>query len=806
MDGVGQAARGEADPPDLRLAALAVGCWLAALGAAHVSARAGLTLAVGAGLAAGVLAGIAARAGGAVSGRPWPRIPRLTTMERLGWIGASALLGVVCGASATAARVSVREAEPLATLVRERVTVTADLVVRDDPRPAAATAGGAPIVVVRAILTRLRDPQGVGIRVRVPVLVLGSDPAWRPLLPGQRVTVTGRLMPPRAGDLLAAVLSTAREPVLRGEPPWFQRAAGALRAGLQRACAPLPPEPGGLLPGLVVGDTSRLDPAVGEDFRATGMTHLVAVSGSNITLVVGAVLLLARWSRCGPWTAAIVSGAALVGFVILARPSPSVVRAAAMGAIGLLALASGRPRAALPALAAAVTVLVVVDPELARDPGFALSVLATAGILLLAPKWRDAARRRGCPAGLAEALAVPAAAQLACAPVIAGLSGTVSLVAVPANLVAAPAVAPATLLGVGAALVSPWWSAGAEAAAWLGALPAWWLVLVARYGADLPGGTVPWPAGVLGGLLLAACALAVLVSTRWRLVRRLVAVVAVAVAVGAMPIRVLAPGWPPDGWVVVACDVGQGDAVVLSVAPGAAVVVDTGPSPAPVDRCLRRLAVRAVPLVVVSHFHLDHAGGIEGVLRGRRVGAVVTTGYPEPAAGREVVERAATRSRVPVVAVRAGWAYRRGDLDLTVLAPVDELSGTRSDPNNNSLVVRARVRGVDILLLGDAEVEQQRTLLERYGSDGVRADVVKVAHHGSAYHEPRLFDAVRPRAALISVGADNGFGHPHPSVLTRLARVGARVLRTDVHGDVAAVRDRDGLAVVVRGHDPGRRR
>ncbi|PWU62458.1 competence protein ComEC, partial [Micromonospora globispora] len=253
--------------------------------------------------------------------------------------------------------------------------------------------------------------------------------------------------------------TVAGPPAPHGPPPWLQRAAGTLRAGLQRACDPLPDEQGGLLPGLVVGDTSRLTPAVEEDFRATGMTHLNAVSGSNVAIVVGAVLLLARWARAGPRVAVALCGLALIGFVILVRPSPSVVRAATMGAIGLAALAAGRPRAALPALCAAITVLVIVDPELAGDPGFALSVLATAGLLLLAPGWRDALRRRGVPAGLAEALAVPAAAQLTCGPVVAGISGTVSLVAVPANLLVVPAIAPATVLGVAAAVVSPFWPA-----------------------------------------------------------------------------------------------------------------------------------------------------------------------------------------------------------------------------------------------------------------------------------------------------------------------------------------------------------
>lgn len=710
------------DPPDLRLAGLAVAAWLAALAGLHLSARSAILVAV-------VAAGLAALASAHLLGvLGHPAAP----VRRYGWIAVAVLLGVVCGATATAARLAVRDAPAVRALVDDRATVDAELVVRDDPRPIRGVAGRPATLLVRAELVALTGPDGVRVAAPLRILLLATDPAWRNLLPGQRLTAEGRLGAPRGGDLTAAVLTVRGPPTPHGPPPWSQGAAGALRAGLQRACEPLPDEQGGLLPGLVVGDTSRLPPTVEEDFRATGMTHLNAVSGSNVAIVVGAVLLLARWSRAGPWVAVGLCGVALVGFVILVRPSPSVVRAATMGAIGLAALAAGRPRAALPALSAAVAVLVLYDPELAGDPGFALSVLATAGLLLLAPVWRDGLRRRGVPAGVAEALVVPAAAQLACGPVVAGISGTVSLVAVPANLLVVPAIAPATVLGVVAAVLSPAWPAGAEFAAWLASWPAWWLVVVARHGARLPAGTLPWPDGASGAMLLAGLTLALLVAARRPVLRRLVAVVAVAVVVGTLPVRLVAGGWPPARWVAVACAVGQGDALVLPVAAGRAVVVDAGPDPAAVDGCLRRLRVREVPLLLISHFHVDHAGGVAGVFRGRRVAAVRGPEWSEPDVGRDLVRAAARAGGAVLEPATAGWAYRAGGVELVVLGPPYPLRGTRSDPNNNSLVVRATVAGVRILLTGDAETEEQRALLDRLPPGGVRADVLKVAHHGSA--------------------------------------------------------------------------
>ncbi|MGN9775267.1 ComEC/Rec2 family competence protein [Micromonospora sp. H33] len=783
---------GARDVPDLRLAGLAVAAWLAALAGLHVSAGTSVLVALVAAAAAGL---------GALHllgrlGRP------AAPVRRHGWIAVAVLLGVVCGASATAARVAARDAAPIRALVNDGGTVTAELVVRDDPRAVRGVPGRPTMFLIPAESTRVTPPDGRSVEARVRVLVLATDPAWRGLLPGQRLTAEGRLAAPRGGDLTAAVLRSARPPAEHGPPPASQRAAGALRAGLQDACDPLPDEQGGLLPGLVVGDTSRLPSAVEEDFLATGMTHLTAVSGSNVAIIVGAVLLLARWARAGPWLAAGLCGLALVGFVILVRPSPSVVRAATMGAIGLAALAAGRPRAALPALAAAVTVLVLVDPELAGDAGFALSVLATGGLLLLAPRWRDALRRRRVPAGVAEAVAVPAAAQLACAPVVAGISGTVSLVAVPANLLAVPAIAPATVLGVVAAALSPLWPAGAGFLAWLASWPAWWLVTVAHQGARMPAGTLPWPDGVAGALLLSGLTLALLVAARHRVVRRLVAVVVVAAVLGALPVRLVASGWPPAGWVVAACAVGQGDTVVLPVGPGRAVVVDAGPDPGAADRCLRGLGVREVPLLVVSHFHVDHTGGVAGVFRGRRVAAVLTPPWPEPAAGRDLVRATATAGSADLVSAPVGWRYRAGGVELAVVGPPYPLRGTRSDPNNNSLVVLATVAGVRILLAGDAETEEQRAVLDRPPPGGLRAHVLKVAHHGSAYQDPAFLDAVRPAVALVPVGTGNTYGHPNAAVLGRLARGGARVLRTDIDGDVAVTRS-SGLAVVTRGNRTG---
>jgi competence protein ComEC len=331
----------------------------------------------------------------------------------------------------------------------------------------------------------------------------------------------------------------------------------------------------------------------------------------------------------------------------------------------------------------------------------------------------------------------------------------------------------------------------------LAAWPARWLVLVGHYGAQTPGGSAPWPAGTVGGLLLAAVLAALLVAARHRVVRRLAAVVVAATVVGTLPVRLIASGWPPPGWLVVSCDVGQGDATVLPVAPGQAVVVDTGADPGATDACLRRLGIHHVPLLVISHFHVDHTGGVDGVFRGRSVGSILVTAHNEPAYGRRQVLAAAAAHQVPVRAAGPGETYRIGELSLAVIGPVRPLVNTRSDPNNNSLVLRGELRGRSVLLAGDAEDDEQVTL----AGAALHVDILKVAHHGSAFQSPTFLDAVHPAVALVSVGAGNVYGHPNAAVLARLARGGARVLRTDLDGDLATVDDGRGLRVAVRGAD-----
>ena len=701
----------------------------------------------------------------------------------------------VCAAAAgfaTAARVHARTHGPLADAARRSASVTVEGVLLEDPRvvpPKAAVLSFQQVIVVRLRVERLQVA-GRDIRLKGPVLVVTSDSRWLGLLPSQRVGTEGRLQPAGVGDDVAALLSARAPPRVLSKPSLLQRGAGRVRQGMRDASAPLPSDERGLLPGLVEGDTSGLDPQLRNDFRVTGLTHLVAVSGTNVSVVLAAALVVCGWCRIGLRWRPVVALVVLVAFVVLARPSPSVLRAAVMGVIALVALATGSRKQALPALCAAVLVLILLSPELAAQPGFALSTLATAGLLLIAPIWRERLARH-LPGWLAEAVAVPAAAQLACTPVVVAISGQVGLYAIPANLLAVPAVAPATLLGVVAALLAPVSVTLAQLVAWCAFLPTRWLTVVAHTGAHQPGAGLVLQKGYVGALVaLALLAVAGLVLGSRRL-RRLAAAGTAGVLLAAVAVVVLTPPWPPPGWVLASCDVGQGDAFVVRLGPSSGLVIYTGPDPQPIDTCLSRLGITRIPLLILTHLHADHVEGVPGLLRGRQVAEVEIGPLDEPAVERVRVMR--WISAIPWVRAQIGEVRELAGVRWEVLDATAR-HGTDSDPNNSSIVLKLTTHGVSVLFSGDVEGDAQRQILER-GVD-LRATILKVPHHGSRKQDPGFLDAVQAKIALTPVGANNPYGHPSSATLRRLEHDGARTYRSDLDGDVAIV-VRDGRVTSV---------
>lgn len=631
-----------------------------------------------------------------------------------------------------------------------------------------------------------------GAPADVPALVLDTRPETDQAVPiGAEVVVSARAVPAEPGEERAVLLDVLGDAVVATEPGGVAGAAHALREGFRAAAADLPGDGGMLLPGLAIGDTAGLDPALEEAMRVSALSHLTAVSGANCAVVVALIMLLGGALRLPRAVRILLSLAALGGFVVLVTPEPSVQRAAAMAALVLIALARGRPAGGLPMLGAAVALLLLFDPWLARSYAFALSVLATAGLLLLTGPL-TALLSRILPTALAAGLAVPAAAQITCQPVLLLLDPVIPVYGVPANLLAAPAAPVATVVGLVGCLALPLLPNVGVALLHLAWAPAAWIGSVARTAAAAPSPSLPWLAGALGVLLFvlaAGAGLALLLGRHRRRERWYRALLGGSAGLLALAVSVAAGGalgravTRPADWSIALCDIGQGDAVLLR-SEGAVALVDTGPDPEPLADCLDKLGIQRIDLLVLTHFDADHVDGSEAVLG--RVERVIS-GPPLEADHHALLARLAAGGAA-VQQGASGDTGALGALDWLALWPPPGGLGIH-EGNDLSLVLRFAPRpgatGASVLLLGDLGELAQRLMLGRAPPGSLDVDVVKVAHHGSADQAPPLYAAATPSLALIGVG-ENGYGHPAPSILDELDALGAEVLRSDT----------DGLAVV----------
>ena len=726
--------------------------------------------------------------------------------RRRSWVSGAAitLLGTALCLVATAAHSSVREAGLVPGLAAQRASATVEAVVLSDPR-VMQTKGVAPTeLVIVKVSVRTVVGRGQRSETSTPVMVFG-DKTWATVRWRETVRVSGRFDVADPGDDVVAVFNPSGAPESVGEPGLIADVAEHVRSGLREAVSGLPVDARGLLPGLVIGDTSRTPQSLTAAMLTTGMTHLSAVSGSNVAVVLAAAMGLCRVTGVRRRWRPLVALLVLAGFVILARPEPSVLRAAVMGVIGLLGLSASRRRMGIPALSGAVLILLCIDPWLSRSFGFALSTLATLGLLLFARPWGQWFARF-LPSrlkGLGVAIAIPVAAQAMCGPVVVLLQGSVTVIGVVANLVAAPLVAPATVLGVSVALVAPISHPLAVILGWLAALPTLGIAWVARACADVPMGTLPWPDGAFGAFLLAFLSIGLLFMGPWLMATirdhpYAVAALALLTLASAWPTSGLA--WPSPNWRMVACDVGQGDGFVLASGPGHAVVVDAGPDPKVIDGCLTRLNVDVVDAVVLTHFHADHVDGLPGVLHGRIVRQILTSPVPDPSFQVREVQGWAATAGIPVQPLYPGDELRWGSVQAAVLWPARVIH-EGSVPNNASVVMSVDIGGLRVLMLGDVETGAAHQVLLALRRDpsyeaGAGYDVLKVAHHGSRLQDPTLLAEVRAPVALISVGADNTYGHPAPGTVDLLKANGSQVFRTDQRGDIAVSRDGDGTILV----------
>ena len=657
--------------------------------------------------------------------------------------------------------------------------------------------------------------------VRVPVRVVGFG--REPIYERARLDLPAERAPP-LGAVLEAIVTVAR-PRGHDEESGFDEAAylrrqgmhvvlradtfrvvgsrsglGGVADGLRRAVArPLVAvadrERRAVLAGVVLGEDEGLDGVLRDRFRASGLYHLLAVSGQNVAYVVGGAILLA-WVLGLPRRLGEIGALAAVGAYVLAVGwQPSVVRAGVAGALASLAWLASRPADRWYFLLAGAVVLLAWNPYTVLDPGFQLSFAAVAAIFVLVPRVDRRLEGYPLPRKLATVVSVSAACGAATAPILWLHFGAVPVYSIAANALAAPVVAPLLGLALGAAALHPVVPEAAAALAWSDGWLAAYLAWCARLVGGLPyaQATSPRALALLGG---GAATLALLAWGR-RVGRRQAAAVAglaLALAVGWQAAGLgERPPPPPTGLRVTVLDVGQGDGILLQV-PEGAVLVDQGPPEADVAGQLEELGVERLAALVLTHPQRDHVGGAADVLERVRVDAVLDPAIPAPSPEQDAALAAAERRGVPVLVARAGQVYRVGRLRLRVLWPEGEAPADR-DPNDFAVVLVASFGEVDVLLTADAE-------------GGVTVpvrpppvEILKVAHHGSADpYLPRLLALTRPRVAVVSVGEENRYGHPAPDTLAALEGApGLTVYRTDLGGPVTIESDGETISVAQGG-------
>jgi len=503
----------------------------------------------------------------------------------------------------------------------------------------------------------------------------------------------------------------------------------------------------GLLAGFLVGDTSDVGGVTLADMRLAGLSHFVAVSGSNVALYLALVAGLTLPFGIGPRRRAAVGFVALPVFVVATRFEPSVLRASVMAGLVLIGKVVGVALDVWQIVAVTVVALLTFDPWLAWNAGFQLSVVATCGVIV-------GSRWPGITGWVGRSVAVTAGAQIAVAPLLLAHFGSIPLLSALTNLVSAPLVALATLLG---ALGVLGLTSLIGVAAWISG----WVIGIAQTSSRWPQlGPVDFVLAMVVAMLI------------WKLTRRRREYAAIAAA--AVVLIVVVPHGPSllAGQVAV-LDVGQGDSILIAGDNGRFVLVDGGPDPGLLVRALGTMGIDHLEVVVLTHVHADHATGLQGLFGRVRVDQIWMNLEPHATQASELLLELAEAHSVPVAVVSDGMRLDLGALQVEVLGPVRKYAS----PNDQSMVLEVRGSGRSMLLSGDIEVFAQRDLT------GVRADVLKVPHQGAGTSDPEWLVAVGASTAVISVGP-NSFGHPVQWVIDLLVESGATVLRTDLDGTV----------------------
>ena len=622
------------------------------------------------------------------------------------------------------------------------------------------------------------------------------------VLAGRRVRLSGSW---RQGQRSPWFLATSTTLVPGSEGAW-RWASVRWRAALVERLHERYGERGPLVSALILARKEGLGSDLREAFARTGIAHLLAISGFHVGVVSGLILAVVKSFRIPRRRASVVAAVATWLYVALIGFPDAACRAALIIALLSLSRARARPPARWGALGAALLVLLVLDPRRLWSPGFQLSFSGAAGLVAWGDPVRRALRRVGgprLPHGLATALAAGVAATVATIPVVAWHFERVSLVGVPATLLATPLVA----LAVPGALVQLLLEVPLPAVAGFLAGGVDSLLACLEIGTEWVGDHTwvsVWTTQTAVKVACVGLSLSALVTRAPRIrarVRRISRAAWVVAALVVWPVVLSATGRGTLELIVL--DVGQGDAIAIRTPRARWVLIDAGPSGGgddpgahPVVRALRRRGVRRLEALVLTHPDLDHIGGAAAVLSSVAVGVVIDPARPSPKRPYvELIELARERG-IAWGGWRAGEQWTLDGVSFDVLAPDARLSDGDTESNASSLVIHVRYGAFDALLTGDAPADVEVDVSGSLGSD---FELLKVGHHGSDTSTDSLMLArLAPQVSVVSVGRRNRYGHPSPRVLRRLLASGTMLYRTDLDGTVNIVARPDGTFQVRR--------
>lgn len=550
-----------------------------------------------------------------------------------------------------------------------------------------------------------------------------------------------------------------------------------------------------LVAGLAIGIDQGLSKRFVLDMKTTGLTHLTAVSGANCAIIIGLVWLLLRRVRIMKPIKTVIALLSLFGYVQLVGNQPSVLRAAFMMAVVFVSLEFGRKIWLPRALLLGSFLLELIDPWMIFDYGFWLSVLATYGLIRLTPSLASYFEKY-LPRSISLGLAATIAAQIWCLPLLTILQGGFTTYSIFANLLVEPIVPIITVLGVLAAASSIVAPTLFDALMQVAAFFANWIVFVAQSLASAPANQLPMPSDLIGIFIISLFVIslsAAIVQKRWGIAIYLAFLLPTVWAAGLLKMTVASLSWPQSNWVVVSCNVGQGDALVIR-SQGKVALIDVGREDKPVDECLDRLNVKTIDLLVLTHFDADHAGGISGAIKGRQISLALISGFaderPLATFDKQLLKQYAIEQKTGV----PNMGGVLGDFRWTIISAMGEAG---EDSNQASLGISFVSKNLEIYTLADLDAEIQCSISNLY-STGLPT-IVKVAHHGSADQCSLLYENLNPTIALISVGKGNGYGHPTKSALDMLSNLNVATFRTDELGSLSITQNPQSLALSVTG-------